>query len=92
MPLDEAFIEQLLKNELAGRNRPTALKPPQTVSRFLVPVQHGPLRWHDTADRCASRGCGSETYCKVSGIPRCTMHALQELNEMLVEKEMDILL
>jgi hypothetical protein len=53
--------------------------------RYPAPTQDGPLRWIDTEKRCASRGCGSSTHCKVKGIPRCMKHALDELNELLIE-------
>jgi hypothetical protein len=56
------------------------LKPKETVA--TVP-QAGPLRWFDKEMRCASRGCSSPTFAKVNGTPRCMMHALRELNEML---------
>lgn len=52
---------------------------------YPVPEQFGPLRWHDKEVRCASRGCASPTYLKVSRVPRCMVHALRELNEMLIE-------
>lgn len=51
---------------------------------YPAPEQFGPLRWYDKEMRCACRGCGSPTYCKLKGIPRCLMHALREMNEMLV--------
>jgi len=52
---------------------------------YPVPPQVGPLRHFDVSSRCASRGCGSPTFLKVRGIRRCTIHALRELNQMLVD-------
>ena len=52
---------------------------------YPAPEQYGPLRWFDKEMRCASRGCGSSTYCKLRNVPRCLMHALREMNEMLRE-------
>jgi hypothetical protein len=49
------------------------------------PVQNGPLRWYDKATRCASRGCGSQTYCKVEYVPYCMKHALDKLNDLVIE-------
>jgi hypothetical protein len=49
------------------------------------PKQVGPLRFHDKEMRCSNRGCGSPTYLKVQGVPRCGTHSLIELNAMLVE-------
>lgn len=46
--------------------------------------QEGPLRFVDETMSCVSRGCGSPTWCKVKGIPMCLMHALRELNQMLI--------
>jgi hypothetical protein len=56
------------------------------IKQYEPIEQYGPLRWYDKEMRCASRGCSSPTYCKVQGIPYCTMHSLRRLNEMLVEK------
>jgi hypothetical protein len=50
------------------------------------PQQDGPLRWFDREMRCANRGCSSSTYIKVQGIPRCMMHSLSELNNLLIGK------
>jgi len=52
---------------------------------YPPPPQFGPLRWFDKEMRCASRGCGSPTYTQLEGIPRCGMHALKKMNEMLYE-------
>jgi len=60
----------------------TELLKPKEVIR--ASNQRGPLRWFDREMRCASRGCGSATFCKVQGVPYCMMHSLTELNEMLV--------
>lgn len=65
------FLEELLRDE------------PQEVDFHVE--QFGPLRRFDKEMRCASRGCGSSTFFRVRGIPRCISHALRELNEMLVE-------
>lgn len=59
------------------------LAPQQALQ--VVP-QEGPLRFFDVEMRCANRGCSSPTYCKVQGVPRCFVHALHVLNEMLVAK------
>lgn len=53
--------------------------------RYPIPEQHGPLKQYDREMRCACRGCGSSTFYKVYGIPRCTTHALRELNYRLYE-------
>ena len=54
-------------------------------TRHPAPEQHGPLRWVDSTLRCASRGCGSPTNCKLKGIPYCLMHTLGKMNDMLLE-------
>lgn len=56
---------------------------------YPAPEQFGPLRWYDKEMRCASRGCGSPTYCKLKGIPYCIMHSLKLMNELLVELEVE---
>src|SRR6266404_8972700 len=45
------------------------------------PLQAGLLRWMDESNRCASRGCASPTFIRVRGIPYCTSHALNCINE-----------
>jgi len=57
----------------------------QLLEEKAGPKQVGPLRFHDTEARCASRGCSSPTYLRVQGVPKCGTHALIELNTMLVE-------
>lgn len=53
------------------------------TKEYPVPAQYGPLRQFDREMRCACRGCGSSTFYKVRGIPRCITHALRELNLMI---------
>jgi hypothetical protein len=72
MALSPDIIKELLNKELRALSS-------------SAPQQSGPLRWVDKSDRCASRGCGTQTFAKVKGVPRCMKHALVELNEMLVE-------
>lgn len=60
---------------------PTAIE--SIVQPYPVPPQYGPLRQVERETRCASRGCGSSTFYKVNGIPRCMTHALRELNDMI---------
>jgi hypothetical protein len=54
-----------------------------TGRQYPIPEQHGPLCLHDETKRCASKGCSSPTIYTVMGIPRCYVHALREMNEML---------
>jgi len=53
------------------------------------PEQHGPLRQFERSMSCMSGTkkyrCASPTFFKVNGVPRCMIHALRELNEMLYE-------
>lgn len=46
--------------------------------------QYGPLRRFDTEMRCTRRRCGSPSYYKVNGMPRCSIHALMDLNELVL--------
>lgn len=62
----------------------TALLKPREID---VNRQKGPLRFYDVVMRCASRGCGSSTYCKVDNIPYCMMHALKDLNSIVLRLE-----
>lgn len=64
---------------------------------YPPPKQSGPLRWFDKEMRCLNDGefsgrrvvCHAPTYCKVNGIPKCTTHAMKELNQMLIERGME---
>jgi len=74
LPLDK--IRELLADE----------KRIETTGRkFPPPPQYGPLRHFDKEMTCASRGCSSPTYHKVNGIPYCMIHALRELNEIVIK-------
>lgn len=59
----------------------------ETLNSILgnAPVQVGPLRHYETYKRCASRGCGVQTYYKLQGVPYCTVHTIRKMNDMLVE-------
>jgi hypothetical protein len=73
MPLDADTIQRL-----------TAIKArPKAGSGAVIP-KVGPLRFMDKDRRCASRGCGTMTHYSVQGVARCVVHALEEMNEMLV--------
>lgn len=76
MALDDEAVARLL----AIKDRTGADKVPRANPSI------GPLRYSETERRCASRGCGSSTHYAVQGVPRCTVHALQEMNEMLVNQ------
>lgn len=56
---------------------------------YPIPEQNGPLRQFELEMRCASKGCGSSTFFKLQGVPRCMMHCLRKMNEMLIEKGVD---
>ena len=73
MPLTQEQISRIL----------TPPKPQVQVSN--APPQNGPLKFYDREMRCASRGCGSSTYCKVEHVPLCMMHSLRKLNELVVQ-------
>lgn len=75
MPLDEATIARLV--EL--KNKPKAPPVPRANP------QVGPLRYiGEKTAYCTSRRCMSPAYYAVQGAPKCSIHALEELNEMLV--------
>jgi hypothetical protein len=48
------------------------------------------LRWHDQEMRCAEGRCNSPTYLTMRGVPRCWIHALEELTDII--DQLDILL
>lgn len=73
MPLDEATLERLV----AIKNRP---KPGTYVAPSIGPLR----RIEGTTRHCSSRRCAAPANYAVQGAPKCTIHALEELNEMLV--------
>lgn len=74
MTLSQDFIKQLLKDD----KKPTGSNYPRVQ-------QNGPLRFVDKEFRCASKGCACPTYIKVDWIPRCQIHALHILNQMVID-------
>lgn len=80
MPLSPEEISALLnKEKTKATGAGAAVKNPT--------MQIGPLRWADESKPCSSRGCGSPCLCRVRGIPYCTTHALQMLNQFCLEHE-----
>lgn len=73
MPLTPEEAIKLLSNEA------------RKTQGFSPPSQKGPLRFYDRERRCASRGCGSPTYCAIEGVPYCMMHSLYKLNDLVLE-------
>lgn len=86
MSLDLDTIQELLKEQ--PRTRTSSDKGSTGVVREK-PVQLGPLHWHDSDGRCASRGCSGPTRIRVEGIPYCSTHALYALNYMLIQIHSD---
>ena len=71
----------VISSELIAR----LLKEDEKTPQAKPPTpQRGPLRWYDHEMRCTKKRCASPTYAKVDGIPRCMMHALQDLNELVI--------
>jgi len=75
--LNLSFLEDLL-NETE--------QPQENEYKYPRPTQNGPLRHFDTTMRCTNYRCGSPTNFKVQGVPRCMIHSLYRLNELLIEK------
>ena len=74
MPLTQEQVQHLLTKSTTDKGYPP-------------PKQFGPLRWFDKEMRCASRGCSSPTVLQLEGTPRCSVHALRIMNEMLTNPE-----
>lgn len=47
-------------------------------------ISLGPLRLVDTPNRCVSRGCGTQTHITINKIHFCIVHALNELNYIIM--------
>jgi hypothetical protein len=64
----------------------------ETVNNGLypLPAQKGPLRYNEDERPCVNltgkTTCGSPTHWRVQSVPRCMVHALYRLNELLIEK------
>ena len=58
--------------------------------KYAAPEQKGPFRISDREERCTERRCSSPTYYKINGAPKCAIHALRQLNEMVLDKEYDV--
>jgi len=86
MALDAETIEKLLKGEIASLSKKTPTGVPGQASILPRPIQLGPLKWYDTTQPCASRGCTSPTYIKIRGISYCTTHALNMLNQIIIQE------
>jgi hypothetical protein len=56
-------------------------KTAQVQAPHARPMQAGLLNWMNEFERCASRGCGSPTFIRVLGVPYCTSHALNFINQ-----------
>lgn len=77
--LDISQITELLKNQPAQGRQASKVESPHER-----PIQVGPVRYSDKPDRCASRGCGSTTCISINGVRRCSTHALDELNRLVL--------
>src|SRR4051794_20383455 len=98
MPLSLEEIEALRKKKQPRDKRPAYLRQledPEGLEaerlerireRYPLRQQIGPVRFRDTEDNCANRGCTTRTSITIQGIRRCPSHALPILNEMLVNK------
>lgn len=68
-------LKELSAKELGILLRPNPV--PKQTSKFLI--------WYDVTMRCASRGCGSATWCKFKGVPYCMKHVIDKMDELLNE-------
>lgn len=50
----------------------------------------GPLRLRDITKPCVRRGCTVQTYLTINSISYCSVHALQELNLIIVHEILKI--
>lgn len=83
MGLSNEQVQALLNKELNKGKGATGVDSSKFHPR---PIQIGPLKFWETSDRCTSRGCGAPTTIKVNGAPKCTSHALYELNFLIIER------
>jgi hypothetical protein len=63
----------------------------QLLDQDKVPQRHsievGPVSTTDKEKRCVSRGCSSPTYWLLDGIPFCTVHLIDSLNQRFLPKK-----
>jgi|SRR5215831_287414 len=75
---------------------PMSVLTPEQVQSLLnqdkVPTQHtiqvGPVSQVDKEKRCVSRGCSSPTHWLLDGIPFCSTHLIDSLNERFIPTEL----
>lgn len=88
MPLDPEAVQALL----AGTNKraPRESKTPQGLEPRSKPLQIGHLKYTDKPELCmggkAGR-CGSPTCIRIDGVPKCSSHALYELNYLINKRD-----
>src|SRR3954454_18051305 len=86
MALDAETINKLLNGEIASLAKKPATGGGSKEFKVPRPIQLGPLRWYDVTEPCASRGCTSPTYIRIRGISYCTSHALNMLNQIIIQE------
>lgn len=75
--LDTEFLKGLLEKDVPRRKY--EYEPPN--SRF---------KWTEYKDVCASRGCRSPAYMQVDGIPRCGIHTIRMMVDIITALELMI--
>lgn len=84
--IDPELIAKLLNDD----------KTPQEKSEklYIVPVagqkppkltQRGPWRYRENPLKCVSKRCGVQTWMTFDGVPYCTVHGLNYLNDLVVK-------
>ena len=84
------LIQKLLQDEKTPqvqRGRRTADDHFKTTPSGIRPITptRGPWRYKEQALKCVSKRCGVQTYMTFDGIPYCTVHGLQYLNDTCIK-------
>lgn len=93
MGLDINTIQQLLEQD--KKNPTTTTRTPKKslahgeAGKYPNCARVGPFYFVDTSHTCASKGCGTATYCMVANVPYCMIHTIYRLNSLIIENEWD---
>jgi len=101
MALPQEVIDALLAKEKRGPTQKASTGRGRKRER-ISPVRareietarnegRGPIRWYDNSLACQHRGdvysCGTQTFIRFEGRPLCMVHAIKELNELVIQMQ-----
>jgi hypothetical protein len=85
MPLSQEQIAALMGPTKRTPTSTPVIEPPHRTYKNKRNTKH--VKWCDTEMSCLSRRCGSPTWIKINGVPKCNTHAIIELSKLLDPEE-----